>query len=263
MKSGNAVMMALMRDFADTSHDVGLMLTGDEEIGGMHGTPLLLEQGYSCDAVIIPDGGEAVENLITKGKGILKVTFSAEGRAAHGSLPWKGRNALILLIEALQRAQTLFVPLTEHPRDHWVTTMNTATMHAGNAFNQVPGLAVAECDIRFTEQEQLDSLIERLKENVPREIRVTTEILAQPFAVSPEHPLVRAFIETLRALHLTPRYTQDHGASDGRFFANRGIPVLISQPDGGDAHGPEEWVSLDGIERYYGVLRKYLDRVAQ
>jgi succinyl-diaminopimelate desuccinylase len=57
-------------------------------------------------------------------------------------------------------------------------------------------------------------------------------------------------------------FVLDHGSSDGRFFAEHGIPVIISQPDGANLHAPGEWVDTQAIVLYYKVLKSYVDTVA-
>ena len=69
-------------------------------------------------------------------------------------------------------------------------------------------------------------------------------------------------MESVKAHGRTPEFLVTHGASDGRFFADLGIPVVMCQPDGGGIHEDGEWVSLGGIELYNTVLRDYLDRVS-
>lgn len=262
MKSGVAAMMWLMRGLAATPHDVGLLLTGDEEVGGFDGVAFLLDRGYGCEAAVIPDGGEAVHRLISKEKGILQVTVSAEGRGAHGSTPWNGRNAIDRLTDALASARSLFVPAARHPEDHWVATLNVGTIEGGEAANQVPSSAVARCDIRFTERDDPDALFARLSEAMPEGVRVTRGLSGSPVDVSPDDPFVAAFADALRRHGREPEYALDHGSSDGRFFSARGIPVLISQPDGAGLHGPEEWVDVRSIGLYAMVLRSFLDAVA-
>ncbi len=61
-----------MKDLADTGHDVGLMLTGDEEIGGFDSTGYLLDQGYGADIVILPDGGQTIHEIVLKEKGLMQ-----------------------------------------------------------------------------------------------------------------------------------------------------------------------------------------------
>jgi len=53
-------------------------------------------------------------------------------------------------------------------------------------------------------------------------------------------------------------FIKAHGSSDARFFAERGIPVIMFRPDGGGAHGDDEWLSLESFDAFYGLLRGYV-----
>lgn len=263
MKSGDAAMMHLMRDLAQTDHSVGLMLTGDEEIGGFNGTAKLVEAGYIPKVAIIPDGGEAAHHVMKGQKGIFRVTLTAHGVNAHGSMPWLGENAINRLIHILPVIQAQFLDLAEHPADHWVTTPNVGRIQGGVATNQVPHIATAHLDIRFTQSDSPEQIEARIKAILPEEIEATFNVMGSLVTVPMDHPLADSFLEAIRDSGREPEWGVDHGASDGRFFADHGTLVLISQPDGGNLHAPGEWVHIPSIKFYYDVLKLYVDSVAR
>jgi succinyl-diaminopimelate desuccinylase len=261
MKSGVAVMMLLMKRCATTPHDVGLMLTGDEEQGGFHGTGRLVDEGYRSRVAIIPDGGEAIDRMVVQEKGILRITVRATGRAAHASAPWKGTNAILLLVDALQRIQTVFPPCDQHKEDHWATTISVGRIVGGTVVNQVPAEAVAYCDIRYVPTDDPGEIVAQIAAVLPAGVVVEKTLCEPATAVQKTDPFLGSFIKVLQQYKKTPILYSAHGASDGRFFHARGIPVIMSQPDGAGHHGPEEWVHIPAIEQYYRVLEAYLDRV--
>jgi len=263
MKSGNAVMMHIMRDLAKTDHDVGLMLTGDEEIGGANGVSFLLKDGYSCDVVVIPDGGESLHRVVVKEKGVLRAHLIARGTQAHASRLWNGDNAIDRLCDALVAIRSAFMPMGDHPTNHWVTTSSLGIIKGGEAVNQVPDYAEAVCDIRYTDDDTVFKVEERIKKVLPEGIELIIDCVAQNVSTDREHPLFKSFSNAVESLGLEVELTCAHGASDGRFFAERGIPIVMNQPDGGNAHAKDEWVDLEAVELYDKILRKYLDDVAQ
>ena len=91
---------------------LGLVITSDEEIGGMHGLRYLIEDcGLRCQLAIIPDGGSLNEITIAE-KGILHRRVFCRGEAAHAARPWLVENALHRLIEGLAKLITHFESLT-------------------------------------------------------------------------------------------------------------------------------------------------------
>lgn len=262
MKSGITALMTTMKDLAQTKHDVGLMLTTDEEIGGNNGTSALLDMGYSCKAAILPDGGKAVHRVVSKAKGFMRIELKASGTTAHGSTPWLGQNAIIALAQALTRVQALFIDKLIHPEDHWVATCNIGTIEGGTAVNQVAGQARATCDIRHTEHESAQEILQRIQNVLPNGITATLLSSASPYKAPDSDRYVLAYESALAETGLLPEHGMDHGSSDARFFAERNIPVLMSQPDGDGHHTDHEWVSIGSIRTYARVVRNFLDKVS-
>lgn len=261
MKSGDAIFMHLMRELEDTPQDVGLMLTGDEEVGGWNGVGHLMTQGYSSEVVIIPDGGEAVHKIISKEKGILRIRLIAHGVCAHSSLLWQGTNAIERLLKTIPHILNQFLPISEHEKNHWHSTINLGMCAGGAAVNQVPDFAQAVFDIRFVEEDTPEEIIARIRRVLPKECEIEPEILAPLVIVPCEHPLVTPFVTALNTHGRNAEFVLDPGASDGRFFVEKGIPMLMSQPDGANLHAPNEWVHIPSMELYYNVVKEYLDLI--
>ena len=260
MKGGLAVLMTLMKDLADTGHSVGLLAVGDEEVGGFNSTGYLIkEEGYRCDAVVMPDSGMTIHQIVTKEKGLVRVTFTASGVSAHGSRSWLGESAVDKLIETIQTMKTFFLPLAEHPDDHWVRTLNVGKIIAGNAFNQVPPEAVADCDIRFTETDDSADLLARMRSSLPAGVRMDIVGLSDGVFIDTAHPMMQSYQAAVRTIGREPVYISAHGRSDATFFTPLGIPVIQGQPDGESHHGPDEWVSVKALGEYYEVVRRFVE----
>ncbi|MDD5726465.1 MAG: M20/M25/M40 family metallo-hydrolase [Patescibacteria group bacterium] len=259
MKSGVAVLVAAIKEATTKNQDVGLILTSDEESGGFHGTQAILEQGYSCQVAVLPDGGKAAHRIVQKAKGVLWVELKAKGKGAHGSVPWQGENAIHKLIKAIDQVQALFASLEDHKHDHWTATCNLGQIQGGSHTNQVPESATARCDIRFTEHESENEIMERLKKSLPDGVMAEKVVTANMTFTPLDNPYVQLFMQSVRDQGREPEITVDYGSSDARFFSERKIPVIICQPDGDGHHGKNEWVSIKGIQDYYETVIRFLD----
>jgi len=262
MKSGVATLMHLMRDLADTPHDVGAMFTGDEEVGGLNGTEYILDNGYSCQVAIIPDGGEEIHKVVIKEKGLIFVDFIAEGVSYHGSRPWKGVRATSRLIEALTRVQKLFIPIEDHPEDHWVSTFNIGKIEGGVVHNQIAASAKALCDLRFPGHEDPEKIINKIKSIIPEGVSIKTTIYSFGVDVDENHELIQSYSKAIEKIGRKAEFLVTHGRSDGAFFGIKNIAVIQGQPDGGGLHSNNEWVSIPALGEYYTVVKEYLDDVA-
>lgn len=264
MKSGDAVLIEYTKNNFKTNKNFGLLLTGDEEIGGLDGVGRLVERGYEAtEAVIIPDGGQSHLNLVVKEKGVLELAITARGRAAHGSRPWEGVNAIGVLSNFLPKFENLFTPHHEHPDGHWVTTCNVGKIEGGAAINQVSDFATAHCDIRYTENDQSEKIIERVRSICPPEIEIEVMFNEPMVLADPDSQALKHYQAAIKSITgKKAKIIFEHGSSDARFFTANNVPVIISQPTGKGLHGPNEWVSVKAIAEYYRIVEEFMKRVS-
>ena len=235
----------------------GLLITSDEEMGGFNGAGRILPS-LDTDFVIILDGGSPDE-IIVKQKGFVKLRLVSEGIAAHGSQPWLGENAIDLLMDDYRRLREILEDA--HP-DHWHRTVNLSMLHSGRprepeSFNQVPDHAEAILDIRYTERDDLDALLERLRQELGSEVRV--EARGPVF-----HGNRSPYLDRLLGVVPAARVGFTHSASDARFLTKYGIPGIVWGADGDEsAHAPDEHVNLDSVQQLYDRLDRFLEVLAR
>ena len=242
--------MLRLRKIGKAQHDLGfgLLITADEEIGGYHGVGTVVDtiQPEFCIAL---DGGTP-ENIIVKEKGLLTIKLIAGGKAAHGSRPWLGDNAVDNLIADYAALKTLFEIPTA---GSWCKTMNLGIINAGQSFNQVPDRAEAIFDVRYTENEDPDQLFEQMQSKVAGELTV---IRKEPMFMGGSS----AYLDRLCELAPDSRIGFEHGASDARFFSEKGINGIIWGADGDNsAHAADEHVNIDSIQKIYMVLERFVE----
>src|SRR5512143_814657 len=97
----------------------GLLISGDEEIGGHDGAQAALAQ-LKADFAIALDGGH-LRKIVTKEKGIVRLKLVARGKAAHGARPWLGENAIEKLIADYFKVRAHFAATAPV---HWHRTLN-------------------------------------------------------------------------------------------------------------------------------------------
>jgi succinyl-diaminopimelate desuccinylase len=262
MKFAIAAYMQLVDDLQDRleDYDFAIMITGDEEMGGLNGTDKLLREGYLPKVAILPDGGDNWQ-IQTLSKGFIYGKIRAFGKAAHGSRTWQGDNAIIKLIDVLAQVRQLF----EEPARLEVSTLNIGQFHGGEATNQVASDAEATIDGRFINNDDKSRVLQAIQTICARsDIEFDLILdgaehrtdLTDPLA----EPLAR-HIEAVTGTHVTGWSTP--ASSDARYFANNNIICLSVYPIGGGHHGPEEWIDAPAFEQFKVVLQRYLDEIAK
>jgi succinyl-diaminopimelate desuccinylase len=228
----------------------GILLTGDEEIGGANGAQKVLHE-FKTDFCIALDGG-SIEKIVVKEKGILRLKLIARGKTAHGARPWLGENAIERLIEDYQRIKLFF---DDAAPDHWHRTLNFSVMHAGSVINQVPDHAQALFDIRFTETDDIDALVKAMRAEIRGELQVVS---TSPMFLGGNSP----YLDRLISLSPATRLGCEHGASDARHLADHGIPGIVWGADGDmSQHCEDEHIHIDSLITLYNTLDQFLSAI--
>lgn len=261
MKGYVAVMMLAFKRIVTENPDVsiGLMLTTDEEIGGTNGVEYLLEkEGYTCDVAYVPDGGNGF-SVVTDEKGIIHLKLTATGTAAHGARPWLGVSATEKLVQIFSAIRSgLPNPVGE---EDWKRSLNLGKISGGVATNQVADHAEMFLDIRFPYPDTVDTIKAFVSDCIATFDGVSVEEIASGSVshVDPDNAYLVKYLDVLKeTVGGEVQCERACGASDGRFFAAKGIPVVMSRGAGGGQHAPDEWASVDGLVKSVGILLQWI-----
>ncbi len=267
MKGPCAVMIRLFLDLAREASPppVALLLTTDEEVGSSDGVAWLVrEKGIGGDFVVVPDGGVNFR-LIYEEKGALHLRVHAKGKGGHGSTPWVGENALDKLIRAYLLLRGWVATQRTDDPEHWHPTLNLGKMEGGRKANVIPDQAWMDLDFRFpgpTTVERFEATVRNLLMDLGPDYEVEVLTRAAPVKTDPEHPLFVAFRETVEGVLGRPaELGREHGATDARYFAEKGMPVVILYPVGGNIHEAGEWVDLGSLDTLLRMFRQFVRKL--
>jgi succinyl-diaminopimelate desuccinylase len=257
MKGGLAVMMCTVRDAVDQDGvRVIFLCVPDEEAEDVEArsTDVLVADGLRADFAIT---GEPTDlHIGLQAKGVLAVTVELAGRAAHGSTPWLGDNAILKAYDAFRHMETL--PFTRESSEMFERpSINLARIHGGDAFNKVPDTCVIDVDIRYLPDQDPGDILAELR-SIP-DLEVKSCFTHAPASVPPNNVYVIALREAVaRSIGRDALSVGRDGASDAICFLEAGIPAVEFGPVGAGHHGPDEWVSLASLERYRHALGDFV-----
>jgi acetylornithine deacetylase/succinyl-diaminopimelate desuccinylase family protein len=254
--SALAAAAALRRSGLALQGTLEFHLAADEELAGTHGTKVLLEQGLlDQDACIVGEPSELALGLAERGGAW--ITATAYGRAAHGSQPHLGINAITSMSRFLLRlAETL--PDIEHPLVGG-PTVNAALISGGSAPNVVPDRCVVDIDRRVipgeTDPQAVLAPFRALAEDIrSKHPEVRIEVKVREWTDAAEAPAGSAIAALARGAVAaeTGALAADVGFSgitDARFYLNdAAIPTVILGPGSLTvAHTANEWVAIEDL----------------
>jgi succinyl-diaminopimelate desuccinylase len=144
MKGGLVAALEALRAAAAAGTAARVLLTSDEEAGCRGAARAATELELAPELVVVP---EATDNRVSLGhRGATWLRLRATGRAAHGSAPDRGINAIRLLADrALSALDTAPLSQREYLGNE---TLNVGTISGGTATNIVPAAAELTLDVR-------------------------------------------------------------------------------------------------------------------
>ena len=256
-----AISLVLFKEMLQRKHQNGLqqsdmpfgiLITGDEEVGGVNGAKASLEQ-IQVNFGIALDGGD-LKKIVVKEKGLMRLRLTVRGKASHGARPWLGENAIDILIDDYAVIRSYF---DETAPDHWHRTQTLSIISAGQSVNQVPDAAEARFDVRFTENDDMHQVLADIKANIKGTLTVDSQ---SPVYVGGDSPYLDALLEIAEDASLG----FEHGASDARYFCQRGIPSVVWGADGEmSQHTTHEHVMVDSLSELYHLLNRFMEAAAR
>ena len=273
MKGAIAAMIGTAKSLAESKSklrgDVTFSFVVDEEHLSVGIEKLVKE--YRADAAIV--GEPTNMEIATTHKGFLWIEVEFKGKAAHGSVPEKGVDAIVHaagLVSRLGELQdalgTITHPLLGSPKIH------ASTVEGGTHWSIVPDRCVLRLERRTLPGETVNSVMEEIhrlldsvKQQYPNLDANARHVFERPpLETLPTEPIV----EELKRVVLDVTNSNAHTVgvpywTDGAVLAQSGlIPTCIFGP--GDirvAHSPDEYVDVEDVvragETYGNVVQRF------
>jgi succinyl-diaminopimelate desuccinylase len=286
MKGGiaSAVFAAEAIRRAGIAHAAPIEISGtvDEESGGFAGVGWLAEHKWisreRTRAVIIPEPF-GVDRVCIGHRGVYWFEVIAEGRTAHGSMPYLGANAIEGMSHFLdlvrdELASALHQRVTEMPvvpEGSRHATININGIDGGQPIDGVPSPCVADrCrvvfDRRFLIEEGLDTtraeiaaLVARAQARMPAvKFSIEDRLIFEPTRAPDDAPLIAALTTAIeRVTGRSASLVASPGTYDQKHVARiAGVPHCVAYGPGelGIAHQPDEYCSVEDIVTCTKVL---------
>ena len=256
MKAGVAAAMLAARDAArrGLAGDVIVAAVADEEVESIGVQDVL--RSVRADAAVVTEPTEL--EVVVAHKGFAWSEIEVTGRAAHGSRPALGVDAIVKTGPVLVALGDLDAELAE--RTHPLLgrgSLHASLIEGGRELSSYPDRCVVKIERRtlpgetaLDAERELDELLARCRAADGELVAERRTLLVRdPLEVDARHEIV----QTVRSAAATVTGAEPAvaGASywaDSGFIAAAGIPAVLFGPGGEGAHAVEERVSLRGAE---------------
>ena len=251
-------LKALRATGTKPNFNVEVSFCADEETDSTLGTGWVTDHGkLRADYAIVGEGGEG-DAICCGHNGVVWLNVHVHGKAAHGSTPERG-------INALEKMSALVLALDDYKRRLARRTFRTPdgrlmrpTLNLGGVFaageggkvNTVPAAASFSIDRRVlpiedirTAERELTAFLKKAAKKIPQ-CRITIEKISDNYSCynAPKHPLFAAMRKSVARVRKQPaKFMVSTGFNDMHFFAQvRKIPTLGYGPGGQDYHAIDE-----------------------
>jgi acetylornithine deacetylase/succinyl-diaminopimelate desuccinylase-like protein len=227
--------------------DVVVAAVADEEVASI-GTEALVASGRRFDAAVIAEPTEL--DVAIAHKGFVGFEIETRGRAAHGSRPDLGEDAIARMGPVLTRLDDLASRLLANPSHPLLKSgsVHASLIEGGQEFSSYPERCKLTGERRTLPGESVAD-VERELGEVAGDWDRRVVMSREPFEVAEDQEIVRLVHgHAGTAIIGVPFWT------DAALVSASGVPTVVFGPHGEGAHAAVEWVDLASVDRCVEVL---------
>lgn len=257
MKGGVAAMVEAARAIANSgglaAGRLVIAAVADEEYASIGAESLVKK--WTADAAVVTEPTDLVLGIGHKGFSWVEVT--TEGRAAHGSRPRDGRDAILRMGRVLSRLESLDRKLQSqlpHP------VLGCASLHAslisgGRELSTYPDRCVLHMERRTIIGEEPEIALREVEEilhslkSEDQEFTASAKFLfgRPPYETPADHELPKSLASALAQIGHNTKQDGMTFWTDAAVLGHAGIPSVIFGPGGAGLHSTEEYVLTDEV----------------
>ena len=277
-KSAIASSLGAVKLIGETAkYNVKLIVSPEEEIGGDWGIGYVMRDlGLKLDCGVVVD---AMPNSVCIGaSGIVWGEIRIQGKQGHAGYPHMADNPvpklsqLIVAFEEFVRQRERKISALDaqpgSPKKKVWGRLSFTILGAGAKENIIPSTAWVKFDMRVLPEESPNEASQEMLvffNKIKQRLGVNASIdfyKADPGFMTPTSlPFVKDVADATAAVYGTPLpLVASLGGDDGKFFAEKGIPVVSygAIADDSNFHGSDEFVRLKDLQGLRDVLARII-----
>ena len=257
MKGGVAAMIAAATAIAArgdlASGRVVVACVVDEEHSSI-GADALVES-WRADAAVVTEPTDL--QIAVVHKGFAWVDIVVEGRAAHGSRPADGQDAILRLGRVLGRLEALDRALQARPPHPLVGTgsLHASIIQGGHELSSYPDRATLQMERRTLPTEnvttalhEVQQILDALAQEDATFRGSARAVFSRPaYEIAADHDLPDVLAAALTQAGGQPRLVGASFWTDAAVLGHAGIPSVLFGPGGAGLHSTEEYVNVADV----------------
>ena len=257
MKSGVAAMVdAAARLAVGGALPTGRLVVAavaDEEHASLGADALVRD--HAADGAVVTEPTDL--RMATCHKGFEWVEVETRGRAAHGSRPADGRDAILRMGRVLGRLEDVNARLAAGPSHPLLgpASLHASTIDGGGELSVYPDRCRLSFERRTLLGEPPDAglaeaqgILAALARDDPEfEGSVRPVFTRPPHELPMDHPLCRALADVLKRRGAPAEPTGMSFWTDAAILTAAGTPAVLFGPRGAGLHSQEEYVEIDSV----------------
>lgn len=265
-KASLAVFLEVLRYFSENAEKLkyGLVVVASVDEEAMQsGAFALAELQQQLGVSVAITGEPTLGDIVHAHKGACHYTVSCSGKAAHGSTPELGRNAIYAGARLIGSLESLAKKLEGEAKEGFIESgsLNLGLISGGSGFNIVADSCEFHLDRRVGINEDLGAVREELRAVVEssNDAELKT-VLERPALNTPsDHWFPQEFLKSVKSVDASRRLRSVGYMTNAVAYASVGVPSLVFGPgDIAQAHKSDEYIEIGEMEKCYEMLIRFL-----
>ena len=264
MKGGLAAMLGAARVIAEgggLSHGALIVAAVVDEEHASRGAEALVDR-WRANAAVVTEPTDL--DVAIAHKGFQWVEVETRGRAAHGSRPADGRDAILRMGRVLHRIEAIDRQLQTQPTHPLLGTpsVHASIIDGGTEWSSYPDRCHLKVERRTVPGEADDVALQEIRGILDRLRRDDWEFDAEArpvfgrgaYEIDPSDPLPAMLVGAASTVGCQPRRVGMTFWSDAAILGAAGIPSVLFGPGGEGLHSPGEYVRVEDVRRCRDAL---------
>jgi acetylornithine deacetylase len=257
MKGGVAAMISAARSIAEhgglASGRVVIAAVVDEEHLSIGAEALVTR--WHADAGVVTEPTDLAVAIGHKGFGWVEVEVF--GKAAHGSRPADGQDAILRLGRVLSRLEALDAAIQARPPHPLLGagSLHASVISGGHELSSYPDRALLQMERRTlpgdresTAFAEVAAILEDIRKADPTFRASATSMFARSaYEVPSDHELPRMLTSVIASAGREPHVVGASFWADSAVLGHAGIPSILFGPGGAGLHSPDEYVNVADV----------------